>query len=70
MKQFIVEIDERELAVRLCERACGMKRPEGCTFEQAFKALGASGHFEHFTGLARVAMLFFQEHVDNLKPVS
>ena len=70
MAKFIAEIDERELAVRLAESACGMKRPEGKTTEQAFADLKESHHFEHFTRLARVAMEFFQENVSQLKPVS
>lgn len=68
--KFIVELDERELAVRIAEDATGLKRPAGMATADAYNQLDTSPHFDQFKSAARVSMLFFQEQVSNLKRVS
>lgn len=73
MAKFVVPIDETELAVRLVESACGMRRPAGMSAAAAWKHIEQTiraDDVEAFRRQARAAMEFFAEQVGNLRPVS
>lgn len=72
---FIAEIDASELAVRLIERGCHMKRPEGLTghaaleqFEQAARSGTVPEYIvRDFEAMAHIAIAYFGECVDTLQ---
>ena len=72
---FIAEIDPAELAVRLIERGCKMKRPDGQTglaaweqFEQAARSgLVPEYIVRDFEAMAHIAIAYFGECIDKLQ---
>ena len=66
---FVAEIDAAELAVRLIERGCHMKRPAGLsghdalqTFEQAASAGQVPEYIvRDFKAMANIAIAYFSE---------
>lgn len=76
MQRMVTEIDAAELAVRLIERGCHMKRPVGLTGTAAwaqFEEAAASGSVpayivKDFEAMAHIAIAYFGECVASLKP--
>jgi hypothetical protein len=74
-KSLVAEIDAAELAVRLIERGCHMKRPEGLTghaaweqFEQAAKSGSVPEYIvRDFEAMAHIAIAYFGERIDALQ---
>lgn len=74
-QSFVAEIDPQELAVRLIERGCKMKRPPGTSGRQAwaqFEASAAAGKIPEyivrdFEAMAHIAIAYFGECVANLQ---
>ena len=72
---FIAEIDPAELAVRLIERGCHMKRKAGTTGIEAWKQLeeaSAAGTVPEyivrdFEAMAHIAIAYFGECIDKLQ---
>jgi hypothetical protein len=72
---FITEIDAAELAVRLIERGCHMKRPAGLTGSAAwaqFEHYVATGQVPEyivrdFEAMAHIAIAYFGECIDGLQ---
>lgn len=72
---FIAEIDPSELAVRLIERGCHMKRPDGLTGPAAWKQIeqsAISGNVPEyivrdFEAMAHIAIVYFGECIDALQ---
>jgi len=70
---FVAEIDAAELAVRLIERGCHMKRPAGLTgrlaWEQFEKAARDGRVPEYivrdFEAMAHIAVAYFGECINN-----
>lgn len=68
---FVAEIDQAELAVRLIERGCHMKRPPRTSGQEAwdqFEAAAADGSVpayivEDFFAMAGIAIAYFGECV-------
>lgn len=73
---FVAEIDQAELAVRLIERGCHMKRPVGLTgaaawaqFEQAVTAGQVPEYIvRDFMAMAGIAIAYFGECIGRLQP--
>ncbi len=74
-KSLITEIDAAELAVRLIERGCHMKRPPGLTgaaawaqFEQSVQAGKVPEYIvKDFKAMAHIAIAYFGECIDALQ---
>jgi hypothetical protein len=66
---WVAEIDEAELAVRLMERGCRMKRPvdasPGDILEEAVRAWPVEGGPFPFRDMARIAIEYLRECVNN-----
>lgn len=75
VKNLVTEIDAAELAVRLIERGCHMKRPPGLTgaaawaqFEQSVQAGKVPGYIvRDFEAMAHIAIAYFGECIDALQ---
>ncbi len=73
--KFIAEIDPSELAVRLIERGCHIKRPAGLSGQDAWKqfeksaASGAVPEYiiRDFEAMAQIAIAYFGECVESLQ---
>lgn len=74
-KGLITEIDPAELAVRLVERGCHMKRPAGLTGRAAweqFEQAAAAGKvpeyiIRDFEAMAHIAIAYFGECIDAIQ---
>lgn len=74
----IAEIDALELAVRLIERGCHMKRPAGLTGKEAwqqFEASSAAGKIPEyiirdFEAMAHIAIQYVAECANKLQRVN
>ena len=75
VQSLVAEIDPQELAVRLIERGCHMKRPPGLHGHEAwsqFEHFAATGSIPEyivrdFEAMAHIAIAYFGECVGNLK---
>lgn len=75
IKHLVTEIDPAELAVRLIERGCHMKRPAGLTGQAAwaqFEQSVASGAvpeyiIRDFEAMAHIAIAYFGECINGLR---
>lgn len=73
--QFAAEIDPSELAVRLIERGCHIKRPAGLSGREAwdqFEKSAAAGKIpayivSDFEAMAHIAIAYFGECVETLQ---
>jgi hypothetical protein len=73
--RFVAEIDPSELAVRLIERGCHIKRPAGLSGQDAwaqFEKSAASGSIPEyivrdFEAMAHIAIAYFGECVETLQ---
>lgn len=74
-KGLIAEIDPAELAVRLIERGCHMKRPNGLTGRAAWEQFEKSARsgavpeyiIRDFEAMAHIAIAYLSECVDALQ---
>lgn len=77
-QKFVSEIDQSELAMRLIEIGCKIKRPEGKVGAAAFSEIRAAANVgeipayivDDFEAMAVAAIKYFSETVSNLKPVN
>jgi len=75
LQSMVVEVDAVELAVRLIERGCHMKRPIGLSGTAAwaqFEQSAASGEvpeyiLRDFEAMAHIAIAYFGECINSLK---
>jgi len=75
LQSMVAEVDAAELAVRLIERGCHMKRPIGLTGSAAWKQFeeaAANGSvpeyiIRDFEAMAHIAIAYFGECINALK---
>lgn len=73
--RFIAEIDQAELAIRLIERGCHMRRPMGLSGHDAWKQFeksAAAGEvpeyiIRDFEAMAHIAIAYFSECIEKLQ---
>jgi len=65
----IAEISEAELAVRMCEASCGMKRPMGATAAQTLNGIDDDVR-DLWLRTARAAMEYWRECIEQSQRLS
>ncbi len=65
----VTKISESELAVRMCEASCGMKRPRGATAAQALNGIDGDSR-DRWLKAARAAMEYWRECIEQSQRIS